>query len=102
MRLANCGCLNAGDSNSCYWDFLRQHVNKRRALEPAPACPLASESGAPQLESANSNREEGGSTEGGGQRMEEEGARGAVKHKALNLEVEETSPTPNKDSFLRQ
>lgn len=47
VRLAGCGCLLAGNSNSCYWDFLRQHVNKRKALEPASACPPANESRAP-------------------------------------------------------
>lgn len=42
--LVNGGCLLAGNSNSCYWDFLYQHVNKRKPLEPTSVCPLANES----------------------------------------------------------
>lgn len=85
--LAGCGCLLAGNSNSCYWDFLRQHVNKRKALEPASACPPANESRAPRLDSANGQEEGGcdsaprrwggGAADGGGEERREEKKNGS-------------------------
>lgn len=38
----------------------------------------------------------GGEADGGGEKRREK--KTAVKHKALNLEVEQTRPTPNKDA----